>query len=75
MNRVEQEHQPAQAGAGTREWMKMPGRLSGRLLAALLAVLLLAGGMNVSKGESQMEIPITDIRPVRTVRPESQYRP
>ena len=74
MNCVEQEYQPAQAGAGTREWMKMPGRLSGRLLAALLAVLLLAGGMNVSKGESQMEIPITDIRPVRIGRSGSDRR-
>ena len=49
----------------------MPGRLSGRLPAALLAVLLLAGGMNVSKGESQMEIPITDIRPVRIGQAEN----
>ena len=71
MNRVEQEYQPAQAGAGTREWMEMLGRLSGRLPAVLLAVLLLAGGMNVSKGESQMEIPITDIRPVRIGQAEN----
>ena len=54
-----------------KEWMEMQGRLSGKLLAALLAVLLLAGGMNVSKGESQMEIPITDIRPVRIGQAEN----
>ena len=54
-----------------KEWMEMQGRLSGRLLAALLAVLLLTGGTDVSKGESQMEIPITDIQPVRIGQAEN----
>ena len=49
----------------------MSAKASGRFLILALAALILIGGGTLSEGETQMEIPITDVGPIRIGQAEN----